>query len=783
VLAGLRSFAKTLGRDALDSVPRPMQGYALSLASLAALVALAEVCYLLFIPRLPPLVTGLLIILFLLVLLGAAWLGYGPGILISALLTLAVPRLRPSPNRTLRGELFRCGMALVVSVLVSRISQVRRRREAALRRTAEELELRVQERSQEALTSALAYREAEDRLRFVLDSADIGYIDYDIARDSSTRSLKHDQIFGFPDGMPHWDYHTLLTSVHPEDRVAVGDQIRGIFTRGKASGEFRVVWPDGTIHWLWGQARGHRNPQGKPAHISAVIADVTRRKLDEESLREQAQLLDLAHDAIFSQDRSEAIQFWSQGAERMYGWTREEAVGRVSYELLRTGFPDPLDEIRRKMAAEGHWEGQLTHVRKDGAVLQVSGRWAARRGSSGDVQGTLQINSDVTERLRIEEQLRHTQKLESLGVLAGGVAHDFNNLLTGILGNASLALEGVPVHHPQRQFLEEVMRASERAADLTRQLLAYAGKGRFVMRTIDLSALVRDIGGLLQTSIAKTVQLRFQLDNRLPGIDADPGQLQQIVMNLVINGAEAIGPEGGTVLVITAAQEVDDAYIATMSSAGELLRPGRYIILEVHDTGCGIEPETLARMFDPFFTTKFAGRGLGLSAVLGIVRSHKGAIKVYSKPGQGATVKVLLPASSNPVTAAPPAFSGQLGGTGTILVVDDEDVVRQTARHTLQRYGYQVVLASDGAEAVECYRGRPDAISLVLLDLTMPVMSGEETLGHLQTVNPRVRVLLTSGYNEIEAVQRFAGKGLAGFIQKPYTASALAQKVKALIAG
>jgi CheY-like chemotaxis protein len=301
------------------------------------------------------------------------------------------------------------------------------------------------------------------------------------------------------------------------------------------------------------------------------------------------------------------------------------------------------------------------------------------------------------------------------------------------------------------------------------------------MRTVDLSNIVRDISSLIQTSIAKDVHLRLQLHHRLPGIDADPGQLQQIVMNLVINGAEAIGPEGGSVLVITAAQEIDDAYIATMSTAGELLRPGLYVILEVHDTGCGMSEETLARMFDPFFTTKFAGRGLGLSAVLGIVRAHKGAIKVYSKPGQGTTVKLLLPASSNPIITPAPAFTGELGGTGTILVVDDEDVVRQTARHTLQRYGYQVVMASNGAEAVACYRGQHDAIALVLLDLTMPVMSGEETLSHLQTVDPGVRVLLTSGYNEIEAVQRFAGKGLAGFIQKPYTASALAEKVKALI--
>ena len=777
MLAWTRSFAKILGR----AVPQSFQPYALSLANLAALVAVTELCFLTFGLRLPAPLGGFLVILLLLVTLWAAWLGYGPGILISALVTMGLPYLRPSANRTLRVDLLRFGLVLIVSLLVSRISQVRRRREAALQHAAEELQRRVQERSQEALTSALAYRESEDRLRFVLDSADIGYIDYDVARDASTRSLKHDEIFGFQESIPHWNYRTLLSRVHREDWRMVRDQLRAILAQGHADFEFRVVWPDRSVHWVWGQARCHRNSEGKPAHISAVVADISRRKLDEENLREQAQLLDMAHDAIFTLTRAGAIEFWSQGAERMYGWTHGEAAGRMAHDLLQTEFPEPIEDIQRRVEVEGHWEGFLTHRRKDGGLLKVSSRWAARRGSAGDLQGTLEINSDVTERMRIEEQLRHTQKLESLGVLAGGVAHDFNNLLTGILGNASLALDGLSPGHPQRHFLEEVIHASERAADLTRQLLAYAGKGRFIMRTVDLSAVVRDITGLVQASIGKNVQLRQQLHGSLPGIDADPGQLQQIVMNLVINAAEAIGPQGGSVLVITSVQEVDEAYIATMSSAGELLRPGRYVSLEVHDTGCGMDEETLARMFDPFFTTKFAGRGLGLSAVLGIVRAHKGAIKVYSKPGQGATVKVLLPASANPVTVAPPLPRGQLTGTGTILVVDDEDVVRQTARHTLLRYGYKVVMASNGAEALECYRGWRDAIALVLLDLTMPVMSGEETLSQLQTVDPGVRVLLTSGYNEVEAVQRFAGKGLAGFIQKPYTAAALAEKVKALM--
>ena len=505
------------------------------------------------------------------------------------------------------------------------------------------------------------------------------------------------------------------------------------------------------------------------------------QRVAEYSLREKAQLLELARDAILSLEVDGTIRFWNSGAAAMYGWSREEAEGQCSHQLLQTVFPISLEDTESKVVSQGHWEGELIHTRRDGTPLRVMSRWALRTSSDGRPAGFLEIATDITEKRRIEEQLRHTQKLESLGVLAGGVAHDFNNLLTGILGNASLALEATPHHHPNYILLEEVVKASERAADLTRQLLAYAGKGRFVMRTVDLSLLVREITGLVQATIPKQVQLRSQLADGLPGIDADAGQLQQIIMNLVINGAEANPAEGGTVLVRTGLQPVDEQYIVTMSSAGELLRPGTYVYLEVHDTGCGMDEETMARIFDPFFTTKFAGRGLGLSAVLGIVRAHKGALKVYSRPGQGTTFKVLFPASENEIAEHPHAAARSLAGSGTVLVVDDEEVIRRTAKNALERYGYSAILAENGALAIEAYRRNPGAIAMVLLDLTMPGVDGEETLRTLQGINTDVRVLLSSGYNEVEAVQRFAGKNLAGFIQKPYTATALAEKVKEVL--
>jgi PAS domain S-box-containing protein len=778
VFAGLQTAAKRIE----ERVPDPVVRYGLPLFSFAALFGIAYLCYFVLGIRFP-LFYGLLYVLLLIVMLGAAWLGYGPGVLICAIVTLALPHLRPGPARGARVDLTRFALVLIISLLVSRISQIRRRTEAALRRTAEDLEIRVREQTGEAVRAAGAMRAAEERLRFVLYSAEIGYWDHDVEKDQTTRSRKHDEIFGYTEAMPAWSLESFLRQVHPADRQMVETGYQQALKTGRMSMEFRIVWPDRSVHWVWVQAQAPQGTTGEAGRLSGVIIDITGRRQTADSLREQAQLLDLAYDAILSMDWNGTITFWSLGAEQMYGWRREEAVGRICHDLLRTVFPQPLSEIESKLVSTGHWEGELGHTGRDGGHLRVSSRWALRRDAQGRPQGYLEINTDVTERRRIDEQLQHTQKLESLGVLAGGVAHDFNNLLTGILGNASLALDAIPPHHPNHTLLEEVMKAAERAADLTRQLLAYAGKGRFVMRTVNLSDLVREIGGLVQTSIPKPVQLRLQLTECLPGIDADPGQLQQIVMNLVINGAEAIGPEGGTVLVRTKVQPVDEQYIETMSSAGELLRPGQFVCLEVHDTGSGMSEETLARIFDPFYTTKFAGRGLGLSAVLGIVRAHKGALKVYSKPGSGTTFKVLFPVSANPIGHQPSSAVRDLAGSGTILVVDDEEIVRQTARHTLERYGYKTLMASDGRSAVDVYRRQPDAIGLVLLDLTMPVMGGEEALRHMQLINPRVRVLLTSGYNEVEAVHRFSGKGLAGFIQKPYTAAALAEKVKEVLVG
>jgi signal transduction histidine kinase/ActR/RegA family two-component response regulator len=387
------------------------------------------------------------------------------------------------------------------------------------------------------------------------------------------------------------------------------------------------------------------------------------------------------------------------------------------------------------------------------------------------------------ERKSLEEQLRQARKLESLGVIAGGVAHDFNNLLTGILGNASLVLEILNPPDPARRMLLDMIDASQRAADLTRQLLAYAGKGRYFVQATDLSERVHRITSLIRSSIPKTVELVLDLEKDPPRVEADPSQLEQLIMNLVINAGEAIGEKNGAVVVTTSVADIEgranrDGFL------GCELEPGRYVVLTVQDNGCGMDNMTKAHIFDPFFSTKFTGRGLGLAAALGIVRGHRGAIKVESAVGKGSTFTILFPAVSHAsqvpctMTTAPT----ELAGWGGILVVDDEDMVRRTATAALKRYGYQVFEAANGLDAVVLFEKHKDEISLVLLDLTMPVQGGEEAYQRLIDIRPDVPIILSSGYDELQACRCFADKPIAGFLQKPYTAETLGHKVKQVLA-
>jgi PAS domain S-box-containing protein len=496
-----------------------------------------------------------------------------------------------------------------------------------------------------------------------------------------------------------------------------------------------------------------------------------------------ASIVESSDDAIIGQSLSGIIRTWNAGAERLYQYKADEMLGRNISELTP---PDRLDEeagiLEKLRNGERVDHFETVRLRRDGALLEVSLTISPIRNETGELIGTSQVARDVTEQKRTAELMRQTQKLESLGVLAGGIAHDFNNLLVGILGNASLALDMLPADSPVRIPMEGVVDAGERAAVLTRQMLAYSGRGHFVLNRIDLSTYVREAIPLIQASVSRAVELRLDLAEDLPAIEADIAQVQQILMNLVINGAEAVSDGGrGWVTITTHRQEVDEQYIhAQATGATGELKPGTHVVLEVSDNGCGMDETTKARIFEPFFTTKFTGRGLGLAAVLGIVRGHSGFIQVSSAPGHGTIFRVLFPALAAAAERQPRQLrkAQNAGGDGAVLVIDDEQIVRAVAQQALEYYGYTVLLAEDGERGLELFQRNADRIKCLVLDATMPVMSGEETLERLKALRADVPVILSSGFSEIEMIHRFEGKGLAGFIQKPYKTSTLLEKIK-----
>ncbi|QWV94464.1 response regulator [Geomonas oryzisoli] len=384
------------------------------------------------------------------------------------------------------------------------------------------------------------------------------------------------------------------------------------------------------------------------------------------------------------------------------------------------------------------------------------------------------------ERLKLEKQMLHAQKLESLGVLAGGIAHDFNNILTVIVGNTDLALMRLSPDAPVVENLRRIELAAARASDLAHQMLAYSGKGHFVTEELDLNRLVEEMGHMLSVSVSKKAQLVYNLCRPLPAVTADATQIRQVLMNLVINASEAIGDRSGIITISTGCEQCAESRL-DRAWLSDPVRPGLYVYVEVSDTGCGMDRDTMAKIFEPFFTTKFTGRGLGMAAVLGIVRGHQGAIRVQSEPGQGSTFRVFLPAGDAPARLehpeSPPGETWR--GSGTVLLIDDEDNIRALGTEMLGELGFQVVTAADGQEGVEIFRRRNDIV-LVLLDLTMPQMDGEQCLRELHLIDPQVRVIMSSGFSEHEISRKFPGTGISGFVQKPYKLSALREVLSSL---
>ena len=393
--------------------------------------------------------------------------------------------------------------------------------------------------------------------------------------------------------------------------------------------------------------------------------------------------------------------------------------------------------------------------------------------------------AEEERRRRLEAKLLQAQKLESLGVLAGGIAHDFNNLLMAILGNASLALDDVPAKSPLRTTLEEILGAARRAAGLTNQMLAYSGRATFEVESSDLTTIAEEMASLLEVSISKKARLVYEMAEGLPVVEADVTQIGQVVMNLITNASDALDEDGGIIHLRTGVQVVDRAYLAECLLGGEV-GEGEYVFVEVEDDGSGMDRPTQERIFDPFFTTKFTGRGLGLAAVVGIVRAHGGAINVASEPGKGTTMKVILPstgAASEPeAEALPGEVQARPPRSMTILVVDDDRGVRKVLSDILTQGGYRVLSAADGREGVETFARHEGDIACIILDMTMPVMDGAEAFGEIRRLSATVPVILISGYAPEEVAQSVGRGDYLGLIQKPFGARDLLAGVRNLTA-
>jgi PAS domain S-box-containing protein len=561
-------------------------------------------------------------------------------------------------------------------------------------------------------------------------------------------------------------------------KAAAGESVRREISAAGPQGEPREF--DLSLHPVL-------NETGGIALIVTETRDITEQKQDKERLRRQWQTFDTVlsntPDLLYTYDLEGRFTYANRSLISVSQRPLEGTVGKTVFEV---GYPPELagkifGEIQQVARTGQPFRGQTSFRLPTGEIRHYEYIYVPVTAADGQVEAIAGSTRDVTDRFRAEEQertreaqLRETARFESLGVMAGGIAHDFNNLLVGVLGNASLLEESVAPR--ERPFVREIMLAAERAAELTGQMLAYSGKGRFITEVIDIKKLIAENLALLRASLSRNVSVNFETAGEPCFTRGDRAQIHQVVLNLLINASEAIGDRPGSVSI----------RVIPIERSGDTVSPwfhspvaaGRYAQIEVRDTGCGMSPEVLARIFDPFFTTKFTGRGLGLAATLGIVKGHKGDIEVESSVGQGTVFRVLLPSCERP--APPPAkaaeFARKAPAEHTILVVDDEETVRKMATAALESRGFRVVTAADGAEALETLRVRGD-ISLVILDLTMPVMTGEEALPRIHAIDPRLPVVLSTGFGEVEVARRFPSSQVAGVLQKPYSIAALLARV------
>ncbi len=627
-----------------------------------------------------------------------------------------------------------------------------------------------------------ALRVSEERFRLLAKATNDAVWDWDLASHSLWWNEGFETLFGYNRHEVAPTIESWTHCVHPDDRERVLNGIQRTIDEGAEtwSDEYRFLRKDGSYAYVIDRGHVIRDTSGKAARMIGGVTDLTERREAERRLAEQADLLDKARDAIIVRDLGHRISFWNQGAVRLYGWTKAEAVGRSARNLLYMD-PAPFDEAMVKVLADGEWIGELAQTRKDGTAVSIEGRWTLVRDKEGRPKSILAINTDISERKKLEQQFLRAQRLESVGTLAGGIAHDLNNLLAPILMGVELLRQFEPSPR-SKPIIDTLERSARRGAGLVRQVLSFSRGVEGARVMLRLERIVEEVQAIVENTFPKDICFERRLAPDLWPLVGDATQLNQVLLNLCVNARDAM-PEGGSLTIAAANADVDD----TNAGLHPGVSPGRYVLLQVIDTGTGIPPEVIDRIFEPFFTTKEIGKGtgLGLATVLGIVRSHGGGVNVTSEIGAGSTFHIHLPAQPGETatpTIAPAEDRLPRGHDELILVVDDEVSVREVTRQTLQTFGYRVLTAVDGAHAVALYATHRGEIALVLTDMMMPVMDGAVLMSALRRMDPGVRIIASSGLNNSGMISRAANFGVKHFLLKPYSTEALLILLKQVLA-
>ncbi|MBS1791740.1 MAG: PAS domain S-box protein [Acidobacteria bacterium] len=510
-------------------------------------------------------------------------------------------------------------------------------------------------------------------------------------------------------------------------------------------------------------------------YFTVILRDITERERAKERLIEQAALLDQSHEAILVRDLDGRIRYWSRGAERLYGWTAEEAIGRTARELHYSKQASPLAEATKLTVEHGEWNGELRHITKDGREVIVEGHWTLVRDAEGKPKNILAINTNVTEKKKLEANFLRAQRLESIGTLASGIAHDLNNVLSPILMGAQMLQ--MKLHDEQSQRLIGLMQANaNRGAEMIRQVLSFA-KGISGQRVVlQPKHLIREIVRIAEETFPKSVRIEQRLADDLWALNGDATQLHQVMLNLSVNARDAM-PQGGTLTITAENRTLDKLYALMLKGAA----PGNFVVITVTDTGVGISPENLDRIFDPFFTTKEPGQGtgLGLATVQGIATAHGGFITVESELGFGTKFSVYLPADEAArQQKARQSKPEMIAGAGElILVVDDEAAVREMTNVALEAFGYRVLTADNGATALGVFASHLNEISLVVTDLMMPVMDGTATIRALRKIKPDIRIIPTTGLADPARISELSRLNVEELLEKPFNAESLLNAV------